>query len=525
MLRGIYRLAILCLLFVSCEDRKIISDLRKVDDLVMQRHEIYDDYERSLQPLKTRLHLADTDFQKWELADSLHSAYEHFSLDSTLEYIRLQHHYAVTPRQEYASLLNEVKALAYRHNETQAENIFLSLDTLEVRKYGLDQLYLQTGITLYNYIYIYSRHLSREESAGMISNYRERYAAVDTLSYYGKKNLMLMAKQRGEYCLAIDMLLNMRDETRAPHDLSSIYYNLAQLYDITAQEESRLYSLIKSVEYDFMCPVRNYLSLYELALVLYDRGMLQKAGEYISANLSDAIAGNFNIRMINSGKHQMIISEAAKQENIKKLYWLILFLSFIAVLFVIMCVLFAYNRRYVRRLREIKNVLLETNARLKRVNKDLSYANKIKDSYVFSYMELSINYLGKIENTRREIKSIAKNEGLEAVLKYLRSPSEIYEEYRRYYKVFDEAFLGIFPDFREKVNALLKEEARFPISSEPVLCTELRMLAAIRLGIRESGKIAVFLNCAPTTVYTYRTRLKRAALCEKDDFDTIVASL
>ena len=90
MLRGIYRLAILCLLFVSCEDRKIISDLRKVDDLVMQRHEIYDDYERSLQPLKTRLHLADTDFQKWELADSLHSAYEHFSLDSTLEYIRLQ---------------------------------------------------------------------------------------------------------------------------------------------------------------------------------------------------------------------------------------------------------------------------------------------------------------------------------------------------------------------------------------------------------------------------------------------------
>jgi len=140
-------------------------------------------------------------------------------------------------------------------------------------------------------------------------------------------------------------------------------------------------------------------------------------------------------------------------------------------------------------------------------------------------MELSINYLQKLEDSRRESRSIAKNEGLDAVLKYLRSPSPIYEEYKRYYKIFDEAFLGIFPDFREKVNALLREESRFPIPDEPVLCTELRLLAAIRLGITESGKIATFLNCAPTTVYTYRTRLKRAAVCPKEEFETIVSTM
>ena len=170
-------------------------------------------------------------------------------------------------------------------------------------------------------------------------------------------------------------------------------------------------------------------------------------------------------------------------------------------------------------------MLLGVNSRLKTANSELILANKIKDSYVFSYMELSINYLRKLEDSRREVRSRAKNGGLDAVLKYLRSPLDIYEEYKRYYKVFDEAFLGIFPDFREKVNSLLKEDSRFPVSEEPVLCTELRLLAAIRLGITESGKIATFLNCAPTTVYTYRTRLKRAAICPKEEFEAIISAI
>ena len=97
----------------------------------------------------------------------------------------------------------------------------------------------------------------------------------------------------------------------------------------------------------------------------------------------------------------------------------------------------------------IKDMLLEVNSQLKTANQDLKLANKIKDSYVFSYMELAITYLQKLEDSRREVRAIAKNEGLEAVIKILRSPSYIYEEYKHYYTVFDEAFLGIFPDFRE----------------------------------------------------------------------------
>ena len=48
--------------------------------------------------------------------------------------------------------------------------------------------------------------------------------------------------------------------------------------------------------------------------------------------------------------------------------------------------------------------------------------------------------------------------------------------------------------------------------------TELRILAAIRLGITDSGRIARFLNCAPTTVYTYRTKLRNMAL-DREGFE------
>lgn len=48
-------------------------------------------------------------------------------------------------------------------------------------------------------------------------------------------------------------------------------------------------------------------------------------------------------------------------------------------------------------------------------------------------------------------------------------PSERY-----FYAVFDETFLGIYPDFVQKVNALLREDARFPVPTTRVLRTELR---------------------------------------------------
>lgn len=509
---------------MSCSHGGTEKLLKELDALVENRLDIYAEYEAGLQSVKDSLALVVSHEEKWALADRLYDSYAYFNLDSAVTYLGLQKKYARSLRQEYLTALNEVQVMAYRHNEATAESIFLSLDTLQVGRLGLRREYYYGGIVLYSNMKS-SSHLSAEIAEEKLSCFRKLYFSVDSTSSFAQRNLALLYRDGGEYEEALEILERLASVAADAHEQSFIEFSQSDIYGRLGDMEKREEALIRSAANDIRSSVRTYLSLYNLALIQYEEKSLKRANLYISANMTDAIAGGFNTRMIDAGTFQMIIAEATRDEERKRIVWLLIALGCIFALLVLAFVLLINNLRHARKLKRIKNMLLGVNSRLKTANSDLILANKIKDSYVFSYMELSINYLRKLEESRRESRSIAKNKGLDAVLKYLRSPSLIYEEYKHYYKIFDEAFLGIFPDFREKVNALLREESRFPIPDEPVLCTELRLLAAIRLGITESGKIATFLNCAPTTVYTYRTRLKRAAICPKEEFEVIISAM
>ena len=513
-----------CIATVSCSDVRRERMLKELDDLVENRLEIYSAYEASLQELKDSLNLVVSLEDKWALADRLYDSYAYFNLDSAVTYLGLQKKYARSLKQEYLTALNEVQVMAYRHSEATAESIFLSLDTVQVQRLGLRREYYYGGIVLYSNMKS-SSHLSAELAEEKLSCFRKLYFSVDSTSSFARRNLALLYRDGEEYEKALEILERIASVVTDAHEKSFIAFSQADIYERLGDVEKREEALVRSAANDIRSSVRTYLSLYDLALMQYEDQSLKRANLYISANMTDAIAGGFNVRMMDAGTSQMIISEATRDQERKRIMWLMIALGCILALLVLAFILLVNNLLHARKLKRIKNMLLEVNSRLKETNSDLTLANRIKDSYVFSYMELSINYLRKLEDSRRESRSIAKNEGLDAVLKYLRSPSPIYEEYKRYYKIFDEAFLGIFPDFREKVNALLREESRFPVPEEPVLCTELRLLAAIRLGITESGKIATFLNCAPTTVYTYRTRLKRAAVCPKEEFEAIISTM
>lgn len=522
---NIVRLLFCSFLLVSCSSNVNEGLLKELDGLIESRLDIYSAYEAGLQDLKDSLALAESYDEKWKWADTLYRSYEYFSLDSTMEYVGKQKEYATTQRQKYQTAINEVMLNVYRRNEGLAEELFMDLDTAMIKDVGLIKQYYNCGIVLYSHMKGYGRHISKEMAVSKISEFRKQYLLIDSISFFAQKTLAQMARDRGDYKTSLKILDSLAIVETDIHNQALIAFNQAEIYRCLDDRDKRIEALVRSVRNDIHGAVRNYVSLYNLALLQYEERSLKRASLYISANMTDAIAAGFNTRLINAGISQMIITDAMREEEKRRVESLLVVLACILVLFVLTFVLLFNNNRYIGRLNRIKNQLLEMNSRLKEANSNLELANRIKDSYVFSYMELSIGYLRKLEDTRREVKSIAKNGGLDAVLKFLRSPSYIYDEYKQYYKVFDEAFLGIFPDFIEKVNSLLVEEARFQIPDEPVLCTELRLLAAIRLGVKESGKIATFLNCSPTTVYTYRTRLKRSAICPKEKFEDLLYSI
>ena len=124
-----------------------------------------------------------------------------------------------------------------------------------------------------------------------------------------------------------------------------------------------------------------------------------------------------------------------------------------------------------------------------------------------------------LDEYRHVVMRTYKKEGIESLMKLLRQPSPAYVQYDDFYRLFDEIFMGIFPDFLDKVNAMLQEESRISLAKDGSFPTKLRILAVMRLGLEDSGKIAEFLNCSAQTVYSYRTQMRNAATCPRGEFE------
>lgn len=99
-----------------------------------------------------------------------------------------------------------------------------------------------------------------------------------------------------------------------------------------------------------------------------------------------------------------------------------------------------------------------------------------------------------------------------ALLKKIETTEVSGQLLKNFYEHFDEAILNIYPSFIEKFNALLKSGEQVIPKSGELLNTELRLYALVRLGIDDSAKIAQFLRCSVSTVYTYRSKMRKRAL-------------
>jgi len=307
---------------------------------------------------------------------------------------------------------------------------------------------------------------------------------------------------------AVALLTKLVEDTSDPLQKANAMYSLASAYKYLGDRKKREYWLAKSAAISLRIPVRNYLSLHELSNMLFEDNDLKRASRYCQVAMNDAIESKFNSKVINSSVSQLEIVKAVerktKRDTLLSAIIMIVLLSMLLI---------------------VGNLFWKTFAQKKKIyqiNKELSIANKIKDSYVFRYMILSVHYLKKVDEFRHELRVALRNGGVDALKGMLRNQSDGEMDYKSFYKVFDETFLGLFPDFVENVNKLLKPEARFTLKSDKELSTGLRILAAIKLGFTDSGKIAEFLNCAPSSVYTHRSKIKKESLCGADVFEELI---
>ena len=514
--RRFFRSVCLALLFavppvlVSCGGYD--ARLKDLDAVIARQNEYRDSVERRIVTLGRVFESAPTDSLKWETARKICLCSNHYSRDTVFRYQHLMETLASDPRQELLSRMAKVRILLDKNENSLAERMFLDTDTSVLNGGPFLRDWLSCRMVLYSELASDAGSgAEAEHCEGIVEQTRRRYLGIDSTSFYARRVKAQLLRDAGETRAALDAFGRLYEEEEEHHSKASAAYSIAKIYETAGEEELRFDWLVRSAQQDFMAAERGYMSLYELALMLYDRRQYSKSEQYISQNLMDVIAGNFSKRLLNSGKAKLIIPEASRRVERARFIWLTAGSGFVFLLLVLIFILFQRGIRLQRGLEE--------------TNRQLIDANKIKNGYVFRYMDLSLHYIDRIGETRNELRSLGKTEGFDAVMKSLRSPSAMYGEYEDYYRIFDETFLGLYPDFVEKVNELLSEDCRFVLEDGRRLPKELRILAAIRIGVTESGKIAKFLKCSPNTVYTYRTRLKRSALCPKDEFEARIAMI
>lgn len=176
-------------------------------------------------------------------------------------------------------------------------------------------------------------------------------------------------------------------------------------------------------------------------------------------------------------------------------------------------------------LKELNKRLLKANEQQADTNHKLSEANYVKEEYIGQLFALCSGYISKLENWTKTINKKVRANQFEDLKTFTNKPTLVADEMKDFYQNFDAIFMNIYPDFISDFNSLLKPEAQILPKEKELLNTELRIYALVRLGIKDSVKIAEFLHCSTQTVYNYRLRIRNNAIVPKDNFAEIVANL
>ena len=310
------------------------------------------------------------------------------------------------------------------------------------------------------------------------------------------------------------------------HEKAILSYIIGNAWLECGNRDKAICHYAESAINDLKTPVNEYKSLHELAALLYEKGDVRRAYRYITRSVNDAMTANARINIQSINKLLPIISDSYNiqmRRNQKQLKEMLGGISILAVLLaaaIVTLMKFMKKVSVAERLtREKNDELQKVNGRLHEYIMMLQEANEIKESYLARYLDMCSDYIEGLERYRSQLRKAAKNGGFAEIMENLRNGDFIEKELQEFYAQFDTTFLDLFPDFISQMNTLLQPDKRLEDTSrEGSLSTELRVMALIRLGVKDSVKIAHFLRRSSSTIYNYRVKLRNAAL-DREGFE------
>lgn len=355
--------------------------------------------------------------------------------------------------------------------------------------------------------------------------------------YYGEYCVFVLndpKKARSHYLKATSLLpTDSRFYAMACFALSGSYANEGR----TDQQERFL--LLSSIADAENCTMENY-ALQTLAMYIFehDKNRIDRAQEYIQKSLEDARFYNNRLRIIEiSNKLPVIVNSYQQTLNTRNRVQMIAIIA-ISLLLIFLLVAITYIVKQTKRLRLQQRELQKNNDRLSELNtrqKGLNTqlhklnallidTNRKREGLAKLYIDLCAKYITRLKQQQTLVKRKIKANQTSELLSQLSSGRLSEEDASTFLSRFDKAFLDLYPTFTKELNALLKADCQIKNIHSNELTTDQRIMALIRLGVKESAEIADLLFYSPQTIYNYRSALKAKAI-NKTDFEAEVAKL
>lgn len=519
---------------------------QKLDNLLEQRKTLIDNKNKDINRLKKNLTTSENTLKRLQTYEQLFEEYYVFQFDSAMTYLNKGIELAKETQNTYyynSNTISKAELLSIGGLYSEAIHEIEQVNTTVLDKaqhfeyyFSLFRIHTYWADFCNDKTYTPTHRLKAQEYLKKAMPFCDE--TDKTYEYYlGEYAVFVLNNPqaaRAHYIKAIKQLpQNSRFYAMSCFALSGSYGNEG---NTEKQEEFLLLSSIADIE---NCTMENF-ALQNLAMYIFEHNKdeLDLAQQYIQTALEDAHFYNNRLRIIEiSSKLPVIVSSYQQTLNQRnKVQMTAIIVISLLLLFLLSAVFYIVKQTkrlslQQQELQKNNNQLSELNRQQKELNTQLHGLNALlvdtnskRERLAKLYIDLCAKYIARLKKQQTLVKRKIKANQTTELLSQLSSERLSEEDAATFLSRFDKAFLDLYPDFTEELNSLLLPEGQIQNKSTDELTTEQRIMALIRLGVKESAEIADLLFYSPQTIYNYRSVLKGKAI-NKETFEEEVMKL
>ncbi len=532
LLKALFFFILLNISYISYATPFIDSLLNRLDE-AMEKQDVYLNQKwdkiKALNGILAEKNRFEDTYYRYSIYSKLFDEYKSFNYDSSFVYARKM--VDIAYKIKNSEIIDDAKinmafvllSSGFFH---ESVDTLLSIDVNKLPQI-LKIKYFQT----LNRVWIDLADYTQDAFYGPIYNDKGNDALLKAISLCDS-NSADYPFLNGLYCLRVYNLPKARgyyeqmlaSSNFSLHEKAILASSLSYIYRHTNQPGKSIEQLVNAAIFDIQSATKETVALTNLAETLYSMGYTDFALKCVQQALNDANFYGARHRKVQISNILPIIEGTLLKSKERESKAFMLYSLVLTIAVVLLLILTYITIRQNQNLKRTKAQLDQTIVNLENSNKQLKEVNRIKEEYIGHFFNVISNYIEKLEKMKKSIgRKISMNKlaDIDAIIQHI----DLEKEREDLFASFDSIFMMLFPRFVAYYNSHVSPEDQVNIEQGMPFTPELRIFALKRLGINDAEKIAKFLGYSVTTIYTYKTKLKKRSMSSGTNIEDVLMNI